>query len=167
MTRVRASLMKDHLAFAQAHPAAERLLDSFGPELITEIEQASRIAWIPGQVNIDFSLAVDRALGRRYGQGFYYGAFAEAYKGPLLGGFVRAALRLSGTDPGGMLKLLKRGTELVFQGFGDIELGARRGVAAFRSELARQRHRAQRSHHVRPRRTGSRTPQRALSSQLW
>ena len=119
---VRASLMKDQLAFIRAHPRGEELLDAMTPALVAEIDSSSRLAWIPGRTNFDTVAAVYDRFGLREGERFYFDAFLGAWDSPLLRAVVRGGLRVTGDDPGGLVKLLPRGTELVFRGFGALSL---------------------------------------------
>ena len=87
-----------------------------------EVESASRLAWIPGRTNVDTVAAVYDRFGLREGERFYFDAFPKTWDSPLLRAVVRGGLRVTGDDPGGLMKLVPRGTELVFRGFGTLAL---------------------------------------------
>lgn len=119
---VRGGLTKDQLEDLRGHPRADALLARLGEATVVAIDAATRVSWLPGAINFAMVEAVADVLGLDGGRTFYFDTFSKAWDTPLFRAAVRGSLRLVGSDPGGLLKMLPRGNAMVFRGFGDYDI---------------------------------------------
>ncbi len=110
--------MRDQLAALRKLPEADLLMSRIRPEVIEIIERAMRVAWIDGEANYHVTEVVCDTLGIERGGRFYRDTFRASYDSPLFRTVVAGALRLAGSDPGAIYKIVPKGTSLVFRGFG-------------------------------------------------
>ncbi|MEM6293499.1 MAG: hypothetical protein AAGA54_19660 [Myxococcota bacterium] len=116
--QVRGGLMRDQLAALRKRPDADTILARIQPAYIEAIDRAMRVAWIDGEANYHVCEVVGDVLGLERGGRFYRESFRAAYDTPLFRTVVTGAMRIAGSDPGALYKMLPKGTSLVFRGFG-------------------------------------------------
>ncbi len=116
--RVRCGLLRDQLVGIEELPESAEILQKLGPQLVQEVHASTRISWVRGEIMYRMVSVLVETIGLERGCTFYRENYRRAYDTPLFGALVRGSLRLSGSDPGSLLKMVPRGSSLVMQGFG-------------------------------------------------
>jgi len=124
---IRAGLMQDMVACLRTWPGdgGERVLATVGSHAVGQIESVLRLAWLPGQLNVDFVAAIAETFGREDGCSFFAELYAKTWDSRLFRSMVTAGIRLAGSDPGFLLKLIPRGSPFIFRGFGTWKFHSR------------------------------------------
>lgn len=98
-------------------PARSEVLARVRPETLQTIEQAHRLGWLPLEVDVEITEAVD-TLGRGKNRDWSRSALLASVDGPLVRPFVERALNVFGTAASAYLRLLPRGYPLIYRGAG-------------------------------------------------
>ncbi len=100
---------------------AQRVRDAVDPDVLRAIESATRVAWLPVELDLELSEAVDRILGPQALTDWSRLAMQDSFRGPLLGPVVDGAVRLFGLHPGRLAKVFPRGWTQIYRGCGDLK----------------------------------------------
>lgn len=119
---MRASHMRSNLvALGQLSRAHERDVRAQVPEAVKAINASVRTAWLPIELDVELSEAVERVCGQ---QGFLHWcreAIYETTRGPLLGPILTGLQRL-GLGPRHALRRLPAGWNMIYRGCGTLHL---------------------------------------------
>lgn len=115
----KAGYMKDYLAaLRRLSPAqSERVLEGLR-ELVDEIDQASRSAWLPIRANLRVTDAVFSKLGSKDAAEFYAQWIKQQTGTPVWSNLVRTGLALFGQNPGSLAKWVPKSFDLMYRGYG-------------------------------------------------
>lgn len=117
--RVQAGYMKDIAAALGRLGGGGERVRAADPELIREIEDAPRSAWLPVSMNVRWVAAVETAHGWPHALEFLAARVKEQFGNPLFRSFVEGGVRVLGLEPGSLVRLLPRGLSIVFRDCGE------------------------------------------------
>ncbi len=115
---VQASYMKNLLDGLRSRGALERVAAA-DPDLLPEIEDAPRTRWLPVALNLRLVEAVARAFGEERGLALLADCVEAQFDTPLWRTLVTGALRLFGTDPGRLGRVIPHSLALIFRSCGE------------------------------------------------
>lgn len=128
---MRASHLKSNLeALRDLGPDAEARVRAAVPEVVREVEEAVRVAWLPLELDVRLTEAVERATDEERLRAWGRDAIARSAEGPLLRPILAALERL-GLTPHVALKRVPHGWSLIYRDCGEIgyeRLGEREAV---------------------------------------
>lgn len=118
--QMRASHLKANVeSLADLGPAAERAIRARCAEAIDTIEDAVRTAWLPLEVDVELTGAVDQVCGRERLHRWSRDAIARSAQGPLLGPFLKTLTAL-GLTPHAALRLAPKAWTTIYRHCGDL-----------------------------------------------
>jgi hypothetical protein len=121
MGTIRASQAKTNVANLMGlGEAGRRVLAKVQLSTLDEIDRASRLDWVPIELDIELNECVDRVLGRHALERWSHDTLSSSMAGPLLGPLVNGAIRLFGLDPRSILKLAPRAYTNLFRDCGTL-----------------------------------------------
>jgi hypothetical protein len=106
-------------------PEDARVLARVRPETIADTRAASRVEWMPLELNREFVRAITAELGVPAGEAFFHRIYAEMLQGPVFSALFRGIRALGARSPGAWLKHAPRGYAMIFRDVGRVEIGAR------------------------------------------
>ncbi|MGH7286573.1 MAG: hypothetical protein ACREI8_00955 [Myxococcota bacterium] len=104
---VQASYMKNVFAALEKQGRLPALA-SEAPQLVRAVEAASRMTWLEVELNVRMVEAMAARFGAEPGLQILAGCVHAQFETPLWKGFIGAALRLLGTDPGSLGRWIPR-----------------------------------------------------------
>jgi hypothetical protein len=114
---VQASYMKNLFAtLAKLDQLAA--VEAADPDLVQEVDAASRLSWLPVSLNVRTVEAMAARFGEQRGIELLAECVYRQFDTPLWKSFVGGAMRLLGTDPGLLGRFLPEAIQLVFRGCG-------------------------------------------------
>ena len=114
---VLASYMKDlFAAFEQRGRLAALAVRD--PDLVREVEAASRVSWLPIALNLRMVEGVVASEGEQAGLALVAECLEDQFERPLWRDFIGGALRLLGRDPGSLGRWIPKAMQLIFRGCG-------------------------------------------------
>jgi len=114
---VQASYMKNVFAALEKQGRLPALTQA-APELVEAVINASRMTWLPIALNVRMVEAAAGCFGEERGLEILAGCVHAQFETPLWKGFIGAALRLLGTDPGSLGRWIPQAMGLVFRDCG-------------------------------------------------
>ena len=115
----KAGYMKDYLTALRRLPAEKNRAVLQGLEdLVSEIENASRSAWLPISANLRVTNAVFRKLGSAEANEFYAQWIRRQIETPVWTNLIRGALALFGHDPGSLAQWMPAAFGLMYRNYG-------------------------------------------------
>ena len=119
---IRASFFHANLAALSALGAdAERRVRARIPaELLREIEEAARVAWLPVEHDVLLTDAIDAELGRAALRRWARDGVLRATEGPLLSPIVRSARAIFGITPASMLRRAPQAWRMLYRDCGRL-----------------------------------------------
>jgi hypothetical protein len=118
--QVRVRYMKVFVRRIEELPMADRkaVWSSVPASHRATVARSSPLDWLPGDVNVELTHAVSRRLGAERAHAFYEGLLINAFDSTLMNTFVEGVLRMTGRDPGKVLKWVPSGFGLIFRNWG-------------------------------------------------
>lgn len=135
---MRASYVKENLAAVDGLGAAEsrRVRARITPATIARIDTAVRTEWLPVEIDVELTEAVDAELGEEMLVEQNRRSFLAAFQGPLLKPILSSAIALSGATPGALLRFASSAWSSVYRECGEIAVERRdRGAVITWSRL--------------------------------
>jgi hypothetical protein len=121
MATIRGSQVKTNVAnLVNLGEAGRRVLAAVRLSTLDAIDHASRVDWLPIELDIELNECVDRVLGRKALERWSRDTIRASMSGPLLGPLVNGAIRLFGLDPYSILKLAPRAYGSLFRDCGTL-----------------------------------------------
>lgn len=115
----KAGYMKDYLVALRRLPPAKHEAVLRGlDDLVADIENASRSAWLPISANLRITSAVFRELGDDGAHDFFAQWIQRQTETPVWSHLVGGALKLFGLDPGSLATWMPRSFDLMYRGYG-------------------------------------------------
>jgi hypothetical protein len=111
---VHASYMKNLFAALEAQGRLSALA-ARQPELVRAVADASRLAWLPVERNVQTVESIVAAFGEERGLALLADCVYRQFETPLWSGFVGGAVRLLGTDPGSLGRWIPEAIRLAFR----------------------------------------------------
>jgi hypothetical protein len=93
-------------------------VEAADPDLVQEIDAASRLSWLPVSLNVRTVEAMAACFGEQRGIELLAECVYRQFDTPLWKSFVGGAMRLLGTDPGLLGRFLPEAIQLVFRDCG-------------------------------------------------
>lgn len=119
--QMRASHLKSNLESLSDLGAAQELaVRRAVPDVVRQVDDASRVAWLPLDLDIQLTEAVEREVGRERMKRWGRDAIARSAESPLLRP-VMVGLRAMGLTPHTALKRAPYAWTLIYRGCGDLE----------------------------------------------
>ena len=117
--RMRAAHLVENLDSLDVLGARKRdlVLGEFGRERIDRVRGASRLKWLPFELDVEMTGLVHEVAGRDGLRTWAQVAIRKTLSTPLLSGFVKAALRLV-ASPTSFVRMLPRAVGQVYRGLG-------------------------------------------------
>ncbi len=97
-----------------------RVRARLGEEGLCAIEDASRIAFVPLELDVALTDALFAEAGAERAREIFRANMSASFDSPILNSFVRMALRLRGGDPGKLFEFASRVWSHLFRGCGDM-----------------------------------------------
>lgn len=117
---MRASYLISNLkALERLGPADERAVRERVPDVIREIEQSVSIAWLPLELDVSMTEAVEEVCGGVRLRRWCAEAMADSMSGPLLRPMLAAVQRM-GITPHTALRRVPYGWKLIYKGCGTL-----------------------------------------------
>ena len=119
---VRARSCQDWLALIalEEEPYRTRFFERLTDGLRTQIEGASRVAWLPLVVHVKLADILLDAFGTVRAYDYYRRALASAVKGPLFGPLFRTGSRVLGLSPASFVRWGSRAYDVSFRHAGAV-----------------------------------------------
>ncbi|MDQ3033619.1 MAG: hypothetical protein M3Y87_14465 [Myxococcota bacterium] len=119
--QMRASHLKSNLeSLADLGVEHEQAVRSAVADVVRQIEESSRVAWLPLELDLELTDAVDRHVGRERMKRWGREAIARSAQGPLLRPLM-LGLQAMGLTPHTALKRAPYAWTLIYRGCGDLE----------------------------------------------
>ena len=93
-------------------------VEAADPDLVQEVDAASRLSWLPVSLNVRTVDAMAACFGEQRGIELLADCVYRQFDTPLWKSFVGGAMRLLGTDPGLLGRFLPEAIQLVFRDCG-------------------------------------------------
>ena len=93
-------------------------VEAADPDLVQEVDAASRLSWLPISLNVRTVEAMAACFGEQRGIELLAECVYRQFDTPLWKSFVGGAMRLLGTDPGLLGRFLPEAIQLVFRDCG-------------------------------------------------
>ena len=122
--RIRAAIVQANLQSLEGLGSEARgaVIDALGPRTVAQIEDSTRMGWLPLEVDARMSQAVVEVVGRDVAIAWTLTSLRETLASPLFATFVGSTLRLFGFGPVGILKMAPRLWRQAYRGMGRIEI---------------------------------------------
>lgn len=114
---VRASYMKQLFATLGARGVLEAI-DRHDPELVRQVEAASRVSWLPVSLNVRAVEAAAASLGDEQALALFAECVYGQFETPLWHNFISGALRLLGRTPGSLGRWIPQAIQIIFRDCG-------------------------------------------------
>lgn len=98
--------------------SARAVLEAFGAEGLSRIEDSAATDWLPFQLDVDLTRAIARSLGPEAKHAFFQKHQLASFYSPLFRTLVDSATSLFGLDPGSWARWIPRGWGVVFRDCG-------------------------------------------------
>lgn len=123
-TEVRAYHVRAALQLlGEAEPAAlERVRTRLGVERLAAVEGTSRVAWIPGEIDVALWRAIDAELGAAGVVRLARALGARHVRSGPLSGLLQGVVQLFGLTPAAMVRWIPRGFAEIHRGVGDLKV---------------------------------------------
>lgn len=99
---------------------ARAIKEDLGADLLARIEKASRVEWLPLDVDVALTAAVARAKGEAGVRAWSRAALNASVEAPFLRPIVKAAISLFGLTPGSLLRHAPTGWKQVYLDCGTL-----------------------------------------------
>jgi hypothetical protein len=123
---VRAAFTQATLATADSLEGnlGARIRAAVPPASLEQIVSASRLDWLPADLDMDFTEAVNQVLGPERSAHFWKGALLEVMETPLLKPLVDGAVAIFGLSPGNLLRWAPKTWDAIYRNCGAMTLTA-------------------------------------------
>ena len=123
MSSIRASLAKQTLAELRRldGPEHRKVLELTGETIITRVESASRIEWLPVELHFATLRAMNEVMGLEAGTELFHGLFSSLVEGPAFAALVRGLRAIGIRSPASFLKPTPRSLPMIFRDCGRVE----------------------------------------------
>ena len=125
-TRMRAAHTQSLLGSVRSLNLVERapVLDAVGPARLAEIDGAISVLWLPMDLHMKLSDAVQDTVGAERNRRIWRATMDVSYDRPLLHGFVSAAVALFGVTPASLFRQAARIYSHLTRDLGDLAFEA-------------------------------------------
>jgi hypothetical protein len=119
---VRARFCQDWLALiaVEEEPYRTRFFGRLTDEMRTQIDGASRVAWLPLAVHVKLADVLLEAFGTVRAHDYYRRALVSAVKGPIFGPLFLTGARVLGLSPASFVRWGSRGYDVAFKHAGAL-----------------------------------------------
>jgi hypothetical protein len=127
MASVRATVVQTHLDGIERDlvPGVVAALDHIPAESLEMIRSASRVGWVDMEPNLLLNEGIYKAIGIERGRSFYTLLYTEFFNGALFRTFLNGIRALGRPDPGSYIKHAPRAWDMLWRGFGHVEVASR------------------------------------------
>lgn len=102
--------------------AAARVRARLPVATVREIEEASRLAWLPVELDIAITDAIDTELGREAMRRWAREGLLRSTEGPLLSPIIRSARTIFGITPHSFFRRASNMWAMIYRGCGELRL---------------------------------------------
>lgn len=123
MASTRGRYMKDYLAAVRRLPPSKQDAVLAGKQaLVTSIEEAGNLDWLPIAVNLELTDAIFHGLGDEQADTFYQTWLKRQMSAPAFAGLVRAALAVFRFDTAAIARWIPKAFDLMYRDYGDFTI---------------------------------------------
>jgi len=118
----------------EEEPYRSRFFERITPEMRAQIDEASRVAWLPIALHVRLADIQLESFGAARAHDYYRRAFVSAIKGPIFAPLLLTAVRLLGLSPATFVRWASRGHEAAYRNMGTLKgevLGPNRARLTF------------------------------------
>ncbi len=98
-----------------SEPSRSKVLDAFGAGQAQRVDDAAGTDWLPFQLDLDLTHAIEAALGPEGKHAFFLRHQLASFQSPLFKTLVDSATTIFGLDPGSWARWIPRGWGVVFR----------------------------------------------------
>jgi len=96
-------------------PSRSKVLAAVGAGVVQQVDDSAATDWLPFQVDLDVTRAVEQALGPEGKHAFFQRHQLASFQSPLFKTLVDSATTIFGLDPGSWARWIPRGWGMVFR----------------------------------------------------
>ncbi len=121
---MRASQMQQNIeSLKKLGPETEaKVLAALPPEVIPAMQSEMKTAWLPLDLDVELTDAIQRVLGTKGVRDWARDAFSGSTSGPLLRPMLDGGLRIFGVKPARIFGLIPRGFDLLYKHSGTMRI---------------------------------------------